>query len=100
LCGRDELKVKVRYFAITRELVNMREEVVDLQEGSTAIGLLKSLATRHEKLREYVFDPKTGNPRPYLQFLVDDNLLSDLKGFETTLTEGCTFAIVPPVGGG
>lgn len=94
------MKVRVQYFAITRELVNMREEVVDMNEASTAIALLKLLGTRHEKLREYVFDPKTGNPRPYLQFLIDDNLISDLSGFETTLTEGCTFALVPPVGGG
>jgi len=92
--------VRIQYFAITRELVNMREEVIEVSEGTTAISLLKLLGTRHVKLGEYVFDPKTGNPRPYLQFLIDDNLITDLNGFDTALTEGCTFALVPPVGGG
>ena len=78
----------------------MREEVVDIDKGASAIDLLKVLGARHQKLNEYVFDPKTGNPRPYLQFLIDDNLISNLRGFETPLTEGCTFALVPPVGGG
>ena len=94
------MNVKVQYFAIVREMVNLREEVLDLTQGTTVLGLLKILVTRHTQLKDYVFDPKTEHPRPNLQFLVDDNLISNLKGFDTTLTHDCTFAIIPPVGGG
>jgi len=94
------MNVKVQYFAIVREIVNLRDEVLELTQGITVLDLLKLLVTRHAQLKDYVFDPKTEYPRSYLQFLVDNNLVSNLKGFETRLTQDCTFAIVPPVGGG
>ena len=94
------MNVKVQYFAIIREMVNIRDEVVNLAQGTTVLDLLKLLVTRHDQLKDYVFDPKTEYPRPHLQFLVDDNLISSLKGFDTLLTQDCTFAIIPPVGGG
>jgi len=94
------MNVKVQYFALVREMVGLRDEVLNLAHGSTVLDLLKVLATRHTQLKDYLFDPKTAMPRPNLQFLVDDNLISALKGFETPMTKDCTFAIIPPVGGG
>lgn len=81
-------------------MVNIRDEVVNLAQGTTVLELLKLLVTRHAQLKDYVFDPRTEYPRPNLQFLVDDSLISNLKGFDTLLTQDCTFAIIPPVGGG
>jgi MoaD family protein len=92
--------VKIRYFASARELVNLREEVIELTPPSTVLDVLNLLIHRHEKLKDYLFDQKTGNPRPYLQFMVDDNLISKLNGFETSLKNDCSFSIIPPVGGG
>jgi len=94
------MNVRVQYFAIVREMVNLRDEVVSLTQGTTVLDLLRLLVTRHAQLKDYVFDPKTAHPRPNLQYLVDDNLISNLKGFDTLLTRDCTFAIIPPVGGG
>jgi len=94
------MNVKVQYFAIIREIVNLHDEVLTLPEGITVLDLLKIIVTRHTQLKNYVFDPKTEYPRPNLQFLLDDNLISALKGFETRITQDCTFAIIPPVGGG
>jgi len=94
------MNVKVQYFAIVREMVNIRDEVLNLTQGITVLDLLKIIVTRHSQLKDYIFDSKTSTPRPNLQFLVDDNLISALKGFETQLTKDCTFAIIPPVGGG
>ena len=94
------MNVKVQYFAIVREMVGLRDEVLNLAQGITVLDLLKIIVTRHSQLNEYIFDPKTKSPRPNLQFLVDDNLISALKGFETSMTQDCTFAIIPPVGGG
>jgi len=94
------MNIRVQYFAIIREMVGLREEVLNLTQGITVLDLLKFIVTRHVQLRDYIFDPKTEYPRPNLQFLVDDNLISVLKGFETSMTQDCTFAIIPPVGGG
>ena len=94
------MNVKVQYFAIVREIVNLRDEVLDLTQGISVLELLKLLVKRHTQSKDYVFDPTTQNPRSYLQFLIDNNLVSNLNGFETKLTQDCTFAIVPPVGGG
>jgi molybdopterin converting factor small subunit len=94
------LEVKVQYFASTREIVNLREEILHLDQGTKVSDLLKILAVRHSKLRDYIFDPKTGIPRPYLQFMIDDNQIANLNGYDTILPEKCTFAIIPPVGGG
>jgi molybdopterin converting factor small subunit len=94
------MNVKVQYFAIVREMVNLRDEVLSLTQEITVLDLLKIIVTRHAQLKDYLFDSKTASPRSNLQFLVDDNLISALKGFETRITQDCTFAIIPPVGGG
>ena len=90
----------MQYFASTREIVNLREEILNLDRGVKVSDLLEVLAVRHSKLRDYLFDSKTGIPRPYLQFMIDDNNIAALDGYDTVLPEKCTFAIIPPVGGG
>jgi len=94
------MNIKVQYFAIVREMVNLRDEVLNLTQEITVLDLLKIIVARHTQLKDYIFDPKTVSPRSNLQFLVDDTLISALKGFETRITKDCTFAIIPPVGGG
>ena len=94
------MKVTVQYFASVRELVNLREEVLDVPNGTNVRGLLDLLAAKHgDSFKEYLFD-KTESPRPYLQFILDQKSISETGGFATALTDGCIFAIIPPVGGG
>jgi MoaD family protein len=94
------MKILVQYFAIIREIVNLREEVLNLKDGSTVLDLLTFLGSKHEKLKEYLIDPKTESPRTSIQYLIGDKLISTLNGFATTLQDGNVFAIIPPVGGG
>jgi len=95
------MKVKVQYFASVRELINLREETLDVESGSTVEDLLRLLATKHgENLGGYLFDPKTRKPRSYLQFLINQQSISALNGLSTLLADGAVFAIIPPVGGG
>ncbi len=94
------LKVKVQYFASVRELVNQREEAIDVPIGTDVRGLLDALAAKHgDRLREYLFD-RNESPRPQLQFILNEKSISETGGFSTVLTDGCIFAIIPPVGGG
>lgn len=95
------MKVKIRYFASLREITNLRDEILEVDEGTTVLDVLSLLAGRHgDRFREYVFDSRTGNPRSYLQFLLDERSISTMSGLSTVLKRDCEFAIIPPVGGG
>ena len=94
------MKVKVQYFASVRELVNLREELIEVRDGTAVRDLLDELAAKHgSRLKEYLFD-KNGNPRSHIQFILNEQSISEKEGFSTLLKDGATFAIIPPVGGG
>jgi len=97
------LEVKVRFFTSLREIVNKREETLAVKEnGKVSVDLvLKTLTQKYGKpFNEYVYDGKTGQPKGFLQFLVNGNSTTTLNGLETELKNGDVLAILPPVGGG
>jgi len=95
------MKVKVKFFALVRELTGKREETVDLDDHATVRVLLDKLVKEYgEKFDEYLFDPVSKQPRGHLQFLIDGRNITLMQGLDTTLQDGCSFAILPPVGGG
>jgi molybdopterin synthase sulfur carrier subunit len=94
------MKVRVKFFASLRELAGKKEEILELDEGSTVMTLLEQLAKIYGgSVRNYIFD-EGGRPRDHLQFLIDGRSVATMSGFETKLSDGCSFAIIPPVGGG
>ena len=95
------MKVYIKYFSALREITQIKEEVLEVQEACTVMDVLHHISNKYgENATHYLFDPKTHEPRPYLQFFVEETPISELQGFATTLTNGCTFAIIPLVGGG
>ncbi len=97
------MEVKVRFFTSLREIVNKREEALNYAEDErVTVGLvLKALSQKYGTLfTEYVYDGKTGQPKNFLQFLVNGTSTSTLSGLETELRDGDVLAILPPVGGG
>ncbi|MGD0643708.1 MAG: MoaD family protein [Candidatus Bathyarchaeia archaeon] len=97
------MEVKVRFFTSLREIVNKREQTLMFTAGEkVTVGLvLETLSQKYGKtFTEYVYDRKTGQPRNFLQFLINGNSTSTLNGLETVLKEGDVLAILPPVGGG
>ena len=96
------MEVKVRFFTNLREIANKREETLAFTSGEkvTVDLVLKALSQKYGKpFKEYVYD-KTGQPKGFLQFLVNGNSTSTLNGLETELKDGDVLAILPPVGGG
>jgi len=94
------LQVTVEYFASVRELINLREEVIEIPSGTTVKQLLGILAEKHgNDLKRYLFD-EAGNPRSHLQFIIDEQPLLKTDGLSTVLKNSSVFAIIPPVGGG
>ena len=97
------MQVKVRFFTNLREIANKREETLTFTSGEkvTVDLVLKTLSQKYGKpFKEYVYDDKTGQPKGFLQFLVNGNSTSILKGLETELKDGDVLAILPQVGGG
>lgn len=95
------MKVKVKFFALVRELTGKREEVVDLTDTATVRTLLDKLVDEYgAKFHDYLFDPESKEPRGHLQFLIDGRNIALMQGLDTTLRDGSSFAILPPVGGG
>jgi sulfur-carrier protein len=97
------VEVKVRFFTNLREIVNKREETLTFASGDkvTVDLVLRTLAQKYGKpFMEYVYNGKTGQPKNFLQFLVNGTSTSTLNGLETELRDGDVLAILPPVGGG
>lgn len=93
------LRVKIKYFAIFREITNKREEELDVKEGATIKELLETLSERYGKrFKDLVFNGDVVSDR--LLMLVDGVNIHSLNGLETKLSENATFVILPPVGGG
>jgi MoaD family protein len=97
------VEIKVRFFTNLREIVNKREETLTFIDGEkVSVGLaLKTLSNKYgNPFTQYVYDAKTGQPKNFLQFLVNGTSTSTLNSLETVLMEGDVLAILPPVGGG
>ncbi|WP_455279483.1 MoaD/ThiS family protein [[Eubacterium] cellulosolvens] len=95
------MKVKARYFAAVREITEKQEETFEVPEKTTVKDLLLIISAKYgQSLRDYLFVSGAEKPLSNLNFLLDGNNVSLMNGMKTVMYEGCTFAIIPPVGGG
>jgi molybdopterin converting factor subunit 1 len=81
------VKVRVRLFAVARELAGSELIELSLAQNST-IGGLRQALTRQIPALEQVL--------PHVLFAVDSNYVHD----DFTLSESCEVACIPPVSGG
>jgi MoaD family protein len=98
-----KVEVKVRFFTSLREIVNKKEKTLTFskEEKVTVDLVLRILANEYGKaFTEYVYNDKTGQPKNFLQFLVNGTSISTISGLETMLKDCDVLAILPPVGGG
>ena len=97
------MQISVRFFTSLREIIGKREEKLQFPEGSrvTIDDALKTLAQHYGKrFVEYVYNEKTGEPRGFLQFLVNGKSATATDRLQTELADGDVLAMLPPVGGG
>jgi sulfur-carrier protein len=97
------VEARIRLFTTLREIANKKEETLSFPENQkvTVDVVLKTLAKQHGKaFADYLYDAKSGQPKGFLQFLVNGASTSTLQGLQTELGDGDVLAILPPVGGG
>ena len=115
-------RIKVRYFALLRELLDdIREEEYEIRDGTTLVDLLREhIPERHPnaslRWKEHIFQTergkitldKDGTPslRGYYLILIKGRSYRSISedgrhpGLRYKLKDGDEIAILPPVGGG
>jgi molybdopterin synthase sulfur carrier subunit len=97
------MEIKVRFFTNLREIVGKREETLTIaDETNVTVRLVLTMLSNKfgSPFVEYVYNSRTGQPKSFLQFLVNGTSTTTLNGLETELKDGAVLAILPPVGGG
>jgi len=93
------MRVKVKFFALLREVAGTKEVEEDVEEGTTVRGLLERLSSKlPSKFKELVFEGQEVSKNVII--LVNRRGIRELEGLETKLKEGDEVALLPPVSGG
>ena len=81
------MKIRIRYFASLREVVQQAEEILTIHDGATVVDVRHLLLTRH----------------PDLQLILQRSVCAVNHNYvpaETTLHENDELVFIPPMGGG
>ncbi|MDE0186648.1 MAG: MoaD/ThiS family protein [Candidatus Poribacteria bacterium] len=81
------MKVKVKYFAVCREMFNRDEEEMELPDGAVLMDVLKRLEREWPEIPEYY---------EVMQMSVNWEYATE----QTELSDGDEVALIPPVTGG
>ncbi len=81
------MKVKVKYFAVCREMFNRDEEEMELPDGAVLMDILKRLEEEWPEIPEYY---------QVMQMSVNWEYATE----RTKLSDGDEIALIPPVTGG
>lgn len=94
------MPIKVKYFALLREITGRREEEVEVGVGIRVDELLEKLSAKYGKrFRDYVYG--VGEFKDLtLTFLLNGRNIELMDGLKTRLKDGDTLSILPPVAGG
>ncbi len=88
------IRVKIKLFALYRELTGQKEVELELSDGATVMDMLKTLEERFPKLRGR-FTERSREQRNFI--LMRGGRWPDP---EDKLEDGDEFSLFPPVGGG
>jgi molybdopterin synthase catalytic subunit len=85
--GLDRLKVKVLYFASSREIASASAEGIDLPNGSNLGDLARDMFKRHPGLKK-------------LEKSIKFSINFDVAESDAALKDGDEVGVLPPVAGG
>jgi MoaD family protein len=92
--------VTIRYLSVIREITGTREEVIEIENGSTIEDILKNLSKKYGKAFNRMI--RSGRDIRGLQiiYFIDGKNIANLDGFKTAVQNESELVIIPPVAGG
>lgn len=94
------VNVHLKYFAMLREIIGKKEEVLGLLEGSTIQDVITKLAEAYgERFTTYVLNSES-QLRENLALLRNGEAVQPTMLGATRVRDGDVIVILPPVGGG
>jgi molybdopterin converting factor small subunit len=95
------LKVKVRYLGYIGNMLRKREDKFEFSEDASLSELLNKLAGIYgEAFRREVFEPGLTDVKTGFVVTVNGVLMGQLRGVDTTLSEGDNVILMTLVSGG
>ncbi len=95
------MKVKVRYLGYIGNMLKKREDEFELSEGTSLSELLKRLAGIYgEAFTKEVFEPGLKDVKTGFVVTVNGVLMGQLRGIDTTLSEGDNVILMSLMSGG
>ncbi|WP_396611671.1 ubiquitin-like small modifier protein 1 [Haloferax sp. S1W] len=92
------MELELRFFATFREAVGQKTLHWRVEDGATVGDVLNALESEYDGLAGNLLDG--GEVRPHVNILKNGREVVHLDGIETTLDEGDTVSVFPPVAGG
>ena len=92
------MNVRIRAFARFREIIG-GENTLELHDGTSVLGALKSLSAGSKDFRDACFD-REGTIAPHVVLMINGKRISGRDREALVLHDGDELAIFPPVAGG
>jgi sulfur-carrier protein len=92
------MKVRIKAFAKFREIIGS-EKIIDLDEGTSVLGALKTLSAGSDEFREACFD-REGSVASHVVLMINGKRISGKERETMVLRDADELAIFPPVAGG
>jgi MoaD family protein len=95
------LKVRVQYFGYIKNMLNKREEQIELEENASLSDLLNKLAGVHgEAFRKDVYEPGLKDVKTGFCITVNGVLMGQLGGLDIKLGDGDNVILMSLMSGG
>lgn len=98
----EDQNVKVKLIGVLASAAGHREVGLELSRHATVSDLVASLLKKfhNPQFRDFLLDSATGDPRPNVIILVNDQDCNLLGGLKARLEEGSLVTIIPVAHGG
>ncbi|WP_251341553.1 ubiquitin-like small modifier protein 1 [Haloplanus halophilus] len=93
------MDLELRFFATFREAVGQKTLEREFEDGATVGEVLLTLESAYDGLEGKLIDDE-GDLQPNLNILKNGREVLHMEGTETTLEDGDTLSVFPPVAGG
>ncbi len=94
------MKIIVQYFTIIRNITGKKEETLDIPVEINVLKVLEQLIAKYGTAFQRIVQSGANFPGLKVLFLINGQNTETLGGLGTTLKDGNTLSIIPPLSGG